>query len=263
MSLLARILAEKARELPGLRARRLPAPPPRRAVELGRRAGGPLALIAEFKRRSPSAGELSRALSLEERVARYARGGARAVSVLTDGAFFGGRFEDLTAARAAACAEGRALPILCKDFIIDEAQLDAARAFGADLALIIVRCLAPARITRLVGAARERGLEPLVEVVTEDEARLALDAGARLIGVNARDLDTLALDAARAAGVLARLPAQVVAVHLSGLRTPADLAQVAGGRAEAALIGEALMRADDPEPLLAAMVAAARGPSAP
>lgn len=251
VGVLERILARKRAELGELGGARLPAPPPRRAVDLRRAPGAPLALIAEIKRRSPSAGELSSALDTAARAAAYERGGARALSVLTDSAFFGGAWSDLTEARAAS-----RLPVLCKDFVIDPRQLDAARAFGADLVLVIVRCLEPARVTELVAAARERELEPLVEVKSESEARVALDAGATLVGVNARDLDTLAMDAARTARVLAGLPDSVQRVHLSGIATPRDVARIAASRADAALVGEALMKQDDPVPLLREMVAA-------
>jgi indole-3-glycerol phosphate synthase len=141
--------------------------------------------------------------------------------------------------------------------VIDEVQLDAARSFGADAVLLIVRCLSAARVGALVRAARERELEPFVEIVDEAEARVALDAGATLIGVNARDLDTLKMDAARAARTLASLPASVVAVHLSGISAPEGVTEVARGPAHAALVGEVLMREDEPAPLLERLVAAA------
>jgi indole-3-glycerol phosphate synthase len=141
--------------------------------------------------------------------------------------------------------------------VIDECQLDAARAFGADLVLLIVRCVPEARLGPLVAASRERGLEPLVEITNELEARLALDAGATLIGVNTRDLDTLRMDPEGARAVLTALPRSVVAVHLSGIANPEAVREVAAGRADAALIGEALMRRDDPEPLLRELTRAA------
>src|SRR5690606_15256778 len=131
----------------------------------------------------------------------YERAGAAMVSVLCDARFFDGGYPHLTEARGAV-----ALPLLCKEFVIDEVQLDAARAFGADAVLIIVRCLTPDRVAALVAAARERDLVPFVEIANEAEARIALDAGADLIGVNARDLDTLAMDPQRAETVLAGLP---------------------------------------------------------
>lgn len=252
MGVLAEILASKRDELPELIRRALPAPPPRRVIELARNAGEPLRLIAEIKRRSPSAGPLSVALSVAERARAYERAGARLISVLTDRRYFDGGYEHLLAAR-----EGAALPLLCKDFVIDERQLDAARAFGADAVLLIVRCLDAGSLARLHSAARARELVPFVEVATEDEARLALDVGAELVGVNARDLDTLAMDPARAERVLALLPRSVTRVHLSGIGSPDAVARVARTGVDAALVGEALMRADDPEPLLARMVAQA------
>ena len=175
------------------------------------------------------------------------------LSVLCDAHFFGGDYQHLAEARAAT-----QLPLLCKEFVIDECQLDAARAFGADAVLLIVRCLERARVSELILAARTRELVPFVEVMTEDELAVALDGGAELIGVNARDLDTLVMDAARAARVLAAVPAHVVRVHLSGLSKAEDVSRIRQSGADAALIGEALMRQDDPEPLLRALVAAAR-----
>jgi indole-3-glycerol phosphate synthase len=211
-----------------------------------------LRLIAEIKRRSPSAGPLNVKLAVGERARAYERAGATMVSVLCDESFFDGSFDHLAEARRA-CS----LPLLCKEFVIDEVQLDAARSYGADAVLVIVRCLAPARVAPLVRAARERELEPFVEIASEDEAQIALDAGATLVGVNARDLDNLAMDGDRAARILGALPAEVVSVHLSGLRTPDAVAKVQRSPAHAALIGEALMREDDPEPLLRSFVSAA------
>ena len=242
----------------------LPSPPQRRpkpgALEALRRpAGGPLRLFTEIKLRSPSAGDLSRALTPAQRAVVYARGGATMISVLTDGPFFGGSFDDLAACREALDAEiGDARPyLLCKEFVLHPIQLDRALGAGADVVLLIVRCLENGELPSLVRAAEERGLLPLVEVATEAELVQARDAGARFVGVNARDLNTLKMDADRAAKVLAQIDPGVVAAHLSGLRAPEDVAQVAAGRADAALIGEALMRLDDPSDLLAAMVRAA------
>jgi indole-3-glycerol phosphate synthase len=250
---LAEILATKAAEVVELRQRRFAAPPARRALPLARKAGEPLRLITEIKRRSPSAGVLSTKLGVAERARVYERGGASMLSVLCDSRYFDGGFEHLAEARAA-CS----LPLLCKEFVLDEVQLDAARSFGADAVLLIVRCLEKPRVRALVAAARARELEPFVEVATEEEARLALDAGATLVGVNARDLDKLAIDTARAARILETLPPGVVGVHLSGLKSPEAVAAVARSRADAALIGELLMREDDPAPLLEKVAAAAR-----
>ena len=252
MGVLQSILDAKRQDVAELRTARLPAPPPRRPIALARAPGGPLHLIAEIKRRSPSAGALSTALGVAERAAAYERGGAAIISVLCDTRFFDGSYHHLELARAAT-----RLPLLCKEFVIDEVQLDAARAYGADAVLLIVRCLSAARLRPLIDAARERDLVPVVEVVSPAESQLALDADAEIIGVNARDLDTLEMNPARARSVLAALPAECIAVHLSGLKTPDDVGLVRASRADAALIGEALMRQDDPEPLLQSLHAAA------
>jgi indole-3-glycerol phosphate synthase len=219
-----------------------------------------LRLIAEIKHRSPSAGPLSTALSVAERADAYRRGGATMISVLVDREHFDGSFAHIAQARAVVGAE---VPILCKGFIVDEVQLDAAESAGADAVLLIVRVLdeQPGALARLISAARARRLVPIVEAVTHDEARRALDAGAEVIGVNARDLDSLAMDAARAAAVLDALPESVVALAFSGISTAAAVAEIAkrsGRRIDGALIGEALMRRDDPMGLLTEMVAAAQ-----
>jgi len=249
--LLAQILDKKRAELPALRALKLPAPPSPRAFSL-RRGDSGLKLIAEIKFRSPSAGALSTTLSVTERARAYQRAGASMISVLCDTSFFDGSFAHLAEARAA-CD----LPLLCKEFVVDESQLDAAAAYGADAALLIVRCLTEERLKQLTLAARARRLEPFVEVVNEEESKMAVAAGATLIGVNARDLDTLVMDAARPARLLAGLPETATRVHLSGIAQPADILRVAASPADAALIGEALMREDQPESRLRALVAAA------
>ena len=252
MGVLNRILEQKRSELARWRTARLPAPPVRRPVRLARVPGQGLRLICEIKRRSPSAGRLSAKLGITERARAYERGGAAMVSVLCDTEFFDGAYEHLSEARA-----GCSLPLLCKEFVIDEAQLDAARAYGADAVLLIARCVDVAQLSLLVRAARERELEPFVEIASEQERRHALDTGATLIGVNARDLDTLAMDVQAAARLLDALPADVTAAHFSGLHGAPDVARVARSRADAALVGEALMRLDDPEPLLRELVSAA------
>lgn len=254
---LEKILASKRAEVARL------GPPnttlPRRGgvdVRASLRTKNSLALILEIKKRSPSAGQLSTALSVGERGCAYARGGAAMVSVLCDAPFFGGSWDDLAEARGALDADGLSTSLLAKEFILDPKQLDHARACGADAVLVIVR-IAPDRVRTLVEEALKRELEPLVEVANEDELRAALDAGARVVGVNARDLDTLEMDSVRAARVLAAIPDDVVAVHLSGLRRPEDVTSLAATRADAALIGEVLMREDDPTDLLKRMKAAA------
>ncbi len=226
--------------------------------KLLRGRGQPLRLLTEIKRRSPSAGPLSTVLSVGDRALAYARAGASMISVLCDRRFFDGGWEHLALARRAVDDAGLDVPILAKEFVLDERQIDEAAASGADAVLLIVRIVEHHRLGELVEHAREAGLEPLVEVVTEDELSAAIDAGAKVIGVNARDLDTLVMDPARAARVLAAIPADRVAVHLSGLKGPDDIAAVAKTTADAALLGEALMRQDDPTPLLRTLLDAAR-----
>ncbi len=261
---LDRILASKRAEIEAMRgsSRRAPHGHARRDVvsALRRDAGAPLRLVTEIKHRSPSAGALSTALPVEARALAYARGGATMISVLCDAPFFDGGWDHLARARAALDTAGVATLLLAKEFVLDEVQVARAASAGADAVLLIARIVAPARLAELVSAARGEGLEPLVEIVGEDELRAALDAGARVVGVNARDLDTLVMDVARASRLLAAIPEGCVPMHLSGLKTPADVAEVARGPAHAALLGEALMRQDDPSALLSAMIAAAGTP---
>lgn len=254
MGWLERILATKREELGRLSGCTLPAPPARRVVALDRAPGMPLRLIAEIKRRSPSAGALSTELGVAERAAAYERGGAAMISVLCDRAYFDGDPAHLRAVRAATTQ-----PLLCKDFIIHERQLAVARAFGADAALLIARCVSPRELAELVRAARAHDLVPVVEIVDEAELQAALAARAPIVGVNARDLDTLEIDLERARRVLEAIPQGVTRVRFSGVATAADVAEIAATSTDAALIGEVLMRADDPEPLLRELVAAAAG----
>jgi len=249
MGVLDDILRSKRRELGALRQLALPAPPSLRPLRLARQPGEGLRFIAEIKRRSPSAGELSGVLTVAERALAYERGGAHMISVLCDAAFFGGSHEHLAQARSAS-----SLPLLCKDFVIDEVQLDVARSYGADAVLLIARCLEPSRLRALAKAARERGLEVLAEVHAPAEVPVVLDAGATLIGVNARDLDNLEMHAEQARRVLAELPDGVTRVHLSGLSTEDQVRAVAASPTDAVLIGECLMRQDDPIPLLQRLV---------
>lgn len=250
--LLERIVASKRVEVEAMRGEVLPSTSrePLDVVAALRRAGE-LALIAEVKRKSPSAGALSTVLAPGERASAYARAGAAMVSVLCDQPFFDGSYEH--------CAQARAIdvPILAKEFVIDPVQIAKARSVGADAALVIVRILAGDALRAIVDACRAHRVEAFVEVTDEAELARALDVGARVIGVNARDLDTLAMDASRAQRVLDRIPRACVAVHLSGLRTPDDVAAVAKTRADAALVGEALMREDDPTDILKRMLARA------
>ncbi len=254
MTLLEDILNDKRSRLERLRVAILPEAPPSRAVALKRTSGDALRIIAEIKHRSPSAGALSTTLTVADRARAYERGGAAMVSVLCDETFFGGSLQQMSEARSA-CA----LPILCKEFILDVAQIDAARAHGADVVLLIVRIVDGCdQLRTLLDHTRALGMEALVEVTSHDEARQALDAGSELVGVNARDLDTLEMNLPRAAKVLTSLPDWVTPVHLSGLSTAKDVARVAASCADAALVGEALMRCDDPEPLLRQLCASTK-----
>ena len=262
------IVRAKQREVHGLKHRTCytrfgDGPRKNVATSLRRAAGQPLRLIAENKRKSPSAGALSTVLSTAERVVRYAAGGAAMVSVLCDEGFFGGSWDDVVEARRALVAAGHATPILAKEFVIDERQLREASACGADAVLLIARILDRTRLQELLAQAGSLGLEALVEVVSEDELEWAVSAKATIIGVNARDLDTLLMDPERAARVLAAIPDGCIPIHLSGLKGPEDVRRLAATRADGALVGEVLMREDDPRALLASMVLAAGPPRTP
>ena len=263
MSILEDIVATKEREVHALKHRtcytRIPGGPRHTVASALRRAAGqPLRLIAENKKKSPSAGPLSTTLSTAQRVVRYAESGAAMVSVLCDEPFFGGSWDDLVDARRALESAGHATPILAKEFVVDERQLREASACGADAVLLIARILDEARLAALLAQASSLGLEALVEVVDEEELAWAISAKATIIGVNARDLDTLVMDKERAARVLAAIPDGCIALHLSGLKSPDDVRRLAETRADGALIGEVLMREDDPKPLLTSLVSAAQ-----
>lgn len=212
-----------------------------------------IALIAEVKRRSPSRGEINAALSAREQAAAYAAGGAAALSVLTEPVHFGGSLDDLRAASGVV-----AVPALRKDFIVHEVQLLEARANGAAAALLIVRALAPIELETLVLRARAVGLEPLVEVHSDTELDRALTAGARVIGVNNRDLETLQIDAATGDRLLPLVPRACIAVSESGMLTRSDVERAARAGADAALIGSVLSAAADPERALRALTGVPR-----
>jgi indole-3-glycerol phosphate synthase len=204
-----------------------------------------VAVIAEVKRRSPSAGSIREDLDPGDRAALYAAHGAAAISVLTDGPFFGGSMHDLRAA-----AERCPLPVLRKDFILDEIQILEARAAGASAVLLIVRVLERARLEALLRYAADLGLDALVEVHTAGELATALDSGAAIIGVNSRDLDTFRIDPGAAWKLLAQIPSDRIAVAESGIAGQSDVARVAEAGADAVLIGTALSAAGSPANLL-------------
>jgi indole-3-glycerol phosphate synthase len=260
MSFLDQILARKRAEvderrtaLPEreLRARAAGAPAPRRFEAALSPRGGPIRIVAEVKRASPSAGAIDAGLDAPGQARRYAAAGAAAVSVLTDGPGFGGSLDDLRAVRAAVD-----LPLLRKDFVLDRYQLLEARAAGADAALLIVAALEPEALRRLIDGCGELGLAALVEVHDPGEAERAVLAGARLVGVNNRDLRTFAVDLATSERILPALPEGVKGVAESGVRTPADVRRLRRAGAANLLVGEALVRAADPGRLVAELAAA-------
>lgn len=204
-----------------------------------------VAVIAEVKRRSPSAGSIREDLDPGERAALYASHGAAAISVLTDGPYFGGSVDDLRAA-----AERCGLPVLRKDFILDEVQILEARAAGASAVLLIVRVLGAARLEALLRYSTGLGLDALVEVHTGAELEAGIDAGAEIIGVNSRDLDTFRIHLEESWDLLARIPGDRVAVAESGIHGQSEIRDVAAAGADAVLIGTALSAAAEPERLL-------------
>ncbi len=200
-----------------------------------------LSVIAEYKRRSPSAGVIASS-SIGEQVQAYERGGAAALSVLTDEHHFGGSLDDLTEARGA-CN----LPILRKDFIVDRYQLYEAAVSGADAILLIVRALEDLGLDELYEEARALDLDVLVEVHNEEELDRALEHGAEVIGINNRDLDGGFVDVATTYELMPEVPAGKTVVSESGISNVLELEELERIGVDAVLIGEALMRADDPE----------------
>ena len=200
-----------------------------------------ISLIAEMKRASPSRGPIRPGASVSDVVSAYQRAGASAVSVLTEPNWFGGSLDDLVEARAA-CD----LPLLRKDFVVDEYQLLEARVAGADAVLLIVAALERGRMEELMAAASDLGLDALVEVHDEKEVEVAVEAGAELIGINNRDLHSLEVDLETTFELLADVPAGTVVVAESGITENEDVERLERAGVDAILVGEALMRADDP-----------------
>ncbi|HET9051599.1 MAG TPA: indole-3-glycerol phosphate synthase TrpC, partial [Candidatus Dormibacteraeota bacterium] len=211
------------------------------------------AVLAEMKRRSPSAGLLVPDLDPAAVAAGFERGGASALSVLTDGPGFGGSLDDLVAAR-----EACRLPVLRKDFTVDPVQVAEARVCGADAVLLIVAILGAEGLDTCLRAAERCGLDAIVEVHDAEEAAIAVAAGAEIVGVNNRDLRTLRTDLATFARVRDGLPAGTVVVAESGIRDAADARRLVAEGADAILVGETLMRAADRSAACAALVAAVR-----
>jgi len=210
---------------------------------LRRQPGEPPSVIAEVKFRSPSAGEI-RPWSPGEgvRVARgYEAGGASVVSVLADGPGFGG--SPLLVRRVAQAVN---VPVLYKGFVLDAVQVDLAYDVGASLVLLLVRALQDSDLRALIGQIRALGMEPVVEAANAEEIDRAIAGGSTIIGVNARDLSTFRVDKDAARAFVTRIPDECVAVFMSGVRSADDFREVARGRADAVLIGEGLMRSENP-----------------
>ncbi|UCF40779.1 MAG: indole-3-glycerol phosphate synthase TrpC [Gemmatimonadota bacterium] len=246
---------ERVRTLKGERAaleaaaRAAPRPPGWSGVF----GGAQVAVIAEVKRRSPSAGAIAEGLEPADLARSYAAGGASAISVLTEGEHFGGSLADLEAVRRAV-----RMPVLRKDFVVDALQLYEARAAGASAVLLIVRALDQGRLVELAGAAGELGLGRLLEVHDASELERALAVEAESIGVNSRDLDDFSVDVARIEQVVRLVPPGVAVVAESGMSGRSDVEQVAAWGADAVLVGTALAGAADPEGAVRSLAGVAR-----
>jgi indole-3-glycerol phosphate synthase len=233
-------------------ARRGPSP---RNV-LGALKGADVAVIAEVKRASPSKGALAAIADPAALAVDYEAGGARIISVLTEPRRFGGSLEDLAAVR-----EAVRVPVLRKDFVVSSYQLWEARAHGADMVLLIVAALEQNALVSLVERAISIDLVPLVEVHTDSELDRAVDAGARVIGVNARNLATLEVDRSVFARLAPRVPEGVIKIAESGVRGPHDLLAYAAAGADAVLVGESLVTGKDPRSAVADLVTAGSHPA--
>lgn len=241
--------------LPAVKQRAAVAPAPRDALAALRGPG--VAVIAEVKRASPSRGRLAHVPDPAALARQYAAGGASAVSVLTEARRFGGSLADLVAVR-----EAVDLPVLRKDFVVSAYQVWEARAAGADLVLLIAAALGDDALVGLLERVESLGMAALVEVHDEAELGRALAAGARLVGVNARDLRTLAVDREVVPRLLRLVPPAVVTVAESGVRGPADLLGYAAAGADAVLVGEGVVAGSDPRAAVAALVAVGAHPAA-
>jgi anthranilate synthase / indole-3-glycerol phosphate synthase / phosphoribosylanthranilate isomerase len=224
------------------------------------RDAAPMAVIAEVKRASPSKGDIAPDMDAAEQAIKYARGGAAAISVLTEPHWFKGTLEDMLAARRAVEEVGGRRPaILRKDFIIDEYQVVEGRVYGADTVLLIVAALNDERLAALMDCSRSLGMEPLVEVNNADEMERALAAGARVVGINNRDLRNFRVDLSTTDRLAGMVSGEVLIAALSGISTREDVERFENAGAQAVLVGEALMLADDP----GATIEALRGVGTP
>ena len=245
--ILARIVATKRRELEALRGRgdalerEAAAAPPPRDLAAALAGDASVAVMAEVKRRSPGAGDIRPGLDPAALASGYAAAGAAAVSVLTDAEWFGGSLDDLRAVRAAV-----PVPVLRKDFTLDPLQVVEARAAGADGVLLIARILDDDALASLRESAEGLGMSALVEVHDAEELERAAASGARLVGINNRDLRTFTTRLEVTLDLLDAVPAGAVVVSESGVRTPADVERLGAAGVHAVLVGESLLRQDDP-----------------
>ena len=251
-------VAARQAEVPLERIKELAAaaPPPRDAYAALRAPG--VGVIAEVKRSSPSKGQLAEIPDPAELALEYAGGGARCISVLTEQRWFGGSLADFAAVRSAV-----EVPLLRKDVVVSSSQVHEARAYGADLVLLIVSALEQNTLSGLLDRIESLGMCALVEVHTEEEADRALQAGARVIGVNARDLRTLEVDRSAFERIAPGLPSNIVKIAESGVRGPHDLIRYASAGADAVLVGEGLVTQKSPRDAVAELVTAGSHPATP
>ncbi len=256
-TILDRIVERKRREVQAaearestadLRRRLASAPPPRDFFAAVSRPGA-IRLIAEFKRKSPSAGEIRPGATVEEVVRSYDRAGASALSILTDGEGFGGSLEDLRAARAAV-----PLPILRKEFVVDVRQVVEARVWGADGVLLIAECLDDCHLRSLYREILDLGMTPLVELHDEAHLPRVLDLGATLVGINNRDLKTMTTDLGHVLRLRDRVPEECTLVAESGIRSRAEVRRLEAAGIGAMLVGESLLKSPDPGTAAAALL---------
>jgi len=249
-------LAARQQEVPLERLKEMAkrAPSPRDAVAA--LSGQDVAVIAEVKRASPAKGKMASIADPAALACDYEAGGASIISVLTEPRHFEGSLEDLAVVRKRV-----GVPVLCKDFIISSYQLWEARAHGADMVLLIVAALEQNALVSLVERAVSIGLVPLVEVHTDAEAVRAVEAGVKVIGVNARDLTTLKVDRGVFARLAPMIPSPVLKIAESGIRGPRDLFAYAAAGADAVLVGESLVTGKDPRSAVADLVTAGSHPA--
>jgi indole-3-glycerol phosphate synthase len=260
-NILDRIVAVKRREVESIAGQRLElqsrasSAAPARGFAAALRRPSKVRLLAEVKRRSPSAGDIRPGADPVEVARAYQSGGAAALSVLTDREFFGGDLDALVRVRSAV-----ALPVIRKDFVVDPLQIWEARAAGADAVLLIARILSGTELREYLRLVAELGMDALVEVHTAEEMEDAVAAGAALVGVNNRDLSTFVTDLELSIRLAAGVPASVTLVAESGIRTAADVDRLGAAGFDAILVGESLMRQED---LAAAAAALAGRPKSP